>query len=657
MLAIAAAFAAATCVCAPVAAAPSPFGYDDVYAVVSLSAPQFAPDGSQVAVIVRTADRDGDRWQRRLDLVDVADGAHRTLVSADEGPSSPRWSPSGDQLAYLAGSTVRFRFAAGGAEVRASPEAMKVAQFAWFPDGTALLCVAPETPPPASGDARYLDAYQVGNEPALARGTPPPARLWLVPLGGGEPRRLGIAAGSVAWGDAESTLSFSPDGATLTYLWTPTAVSNDAVHAQVRRIDLRTGEDLPVAGAQDSVRDPLLSPDGAAIAYVRSAGDAQLHPAQAFVAPVAGGASRDVSGRVDRTVRDVAWIPGTRALAFTAHDGTASALFRTDEHGAPRRVDLGARSIASGLDGAFARDGTLAFIGSDGTTPDELYVARPGAAPRRLTAYNAALATRALATTERVVFRTALGVRADAVLTKPAGFRAGTTYPLVLVLHGGPTSTSTETFDELDQLLAARGWLVLEPNYRGSDNAGARYQGAVGGDKLRGPSDDIDAAIAAVRARGIVDGSRLAVSGWSYGAGLTLAMIERRHDWRAAVAGAAVTDIAADYATADDIAADRALAGGSPLVGPTRAAAAAMSPINDVARVRTPLLLMTCRGDFRVSPVGVYEFYHALRDLGRPVELVAYPIDGHFPSDPVRRTDVYRRWVEYIGRAFESDRR
>ncbi|HTD36182.1 MAG TPA: prolyl oligopeptidase family serine peptidase, partial [Candidatus Limnocylindrales bacterium] len=187
---------------------------------------------------------------------------------------------------------------------------------------------------------------------------------------------------------------------------------------------------------------------------------------------------------------------------------------------------------------------------------------------------------------------------------------------------------------------------------RGSNNLGERYQRAVGGDKLRGPGEDIDAALAAVRKLGIVDERRMAVSGWSYGAGLTLWMIEHRHDWRAAVAGAAVTDIAADYATADDIAADRALVGGSPLVGPYRARAAAMSPITYADRVRTPLLLMTCRGDTRVSPVGVYQFYHALRDLGRPVQLIAYPVDGHFPSDPVRRNDVYRRWIAFIAEGF-----
>ncbi len=467
-----------------------------------------------------------------------------------------------------------------------------------------------------------------------------------------QPRALGPAKGTVTWGDAESTLSFSPDGTTLAYLWAPDAVANDAVAARIRLVDLATGRDRAFDAPSGHVRDPLYSPDGTHFAYARSDGDSQVHPTEAFVAPAAGGAARAISRPVDRSVHDLGWEPHTSALDFTANDGTGTVLYRSVDGGPARRVSLGGLDIASGLDGAFAANGSFAFVGRTGQHADELYVRSPEGSVEPLTADNAALAGLALATDARITYRTTLGVRGDAVLTRPAGFRPGVRYPLVVVLHGGPTSASIESFDQLAELMAARGWLVLEPNYRGSDNLGARYQGAIAGDKLRGPGDDIDAAIAAVRRLGIVDDSRLAVSGWSYGAGLALWMIEHRHDWRAAVAGAAVADIAADYATADDIAADRALLGGSPLVGARRGAGAAMSPITYVDRVRTPLLLMTCRGDSRVSPVGVYEFYHALRDLGRPVQLVAYPIDGHFPSDPVRRVDVYRRWIDFIAQRF-----
>jgi dipeptidyl aminopeptidase/acylaminoacyl peptidase len=648
MLALAGALlAATTCVAA---AAPAPFGYDDVYRVVSLSSPQLSPDGTRVLVVVRTPDRERNRFTRRLDVVDVAAGTRRSLGLGAESFSSPRWSRNG-AIAYLSRSGVWLAGAGGEPARRVTDPALDVVQFAWRPDGEAIAFAAIDAAPAKSGDGRYLDAYEVGNDAALAPGPQRPAHLYVQPLDGAA-RMLAPRTGSVASGDAESTLSWSPDGATVAYVHVPTNVANDAVAARVRLVDVASGRDRVIAGPTSEQRDPLFSPDGTRLAYAYSDGPDQLNPVELFVTTPAGGAARNVSRAVDRALRDAAWQPGSSTLWFTVASGTKHLLYRSAAGGAPRRAELGALSISSGLDGAIAAGGSVAFVAQTSQRPDELYVLPPSGAPRRLTSYNDGIAALALATTSRITYRTSAGVDGDAVLTKPAGFRAGTKYPLVIVLHGGPTSSSTETFDPLDQLLAARGWLVLEPNYRGSNNLGARYQRAVGGDKLRGPGSDIDAALAAVRKVGIVDDARLAVSGWSYGAGLTLWMIAHRHDWRAAVAGAAVTDIAADYATADDIDADRTLAGGSPLVGPFRAKAAAMSPIAYAARVRTPLLLMTCRGDTRVSPVGTYEFFHALRDLGRDVRLVAYPIDGHFPSDPVRRTDVYRRWVGFIAERF-----
>jgi dipeptidyl aminopeptidase/acylaminoacyl peptidase len=633
---------------------PGPFTQDDVYRVVSLSAPQISPDGARVLVVARTADRENDRWARRLDVVDVATGKRHTLPLATDNISSPRWSPGGDRIAYLSGGAVWIAGTDGENPRRVTAAAHDVVQFAWRPDGNALAFVAIDGAPQRSGDARYLDAYEVGNDAALADGPRRLAHLWFQPLDGGAARALGPRTGSVTSGDAESTLSWSPDGATIAYLHAPTNLANDAVASRVHLADVALGADRALPGPADQEHDPLFSPDGTQLAYAYSSGDDQLNPAELYVTTPQGGAARNVSHAIDRALRDVAWQPGSSSLWFTATSGTRHTLYRSTGAGTPRHVDLGALSIASGLDGAIAKGGSLAFVAQTPQRPDELYLLAPSGAVKRLTDYNDAVAGLALASTQRITYRTSLGIDGDAVLTKPASFRRGLKYPLVVVLHGGPTSASLETFDALAQLMAARGWLVLEPNYRGSNNLGARYQRAVGGDKLRGPGTDVDAALAAVRALGIVDDARLAVSGWSYGAGLALWMTAHRHDWRAAVAGAAVTDIAADYATADDIAADRALVGGSPLVGRYRAAAAAMSPIAYAARVRTPLLLMTCRGDTRVSPVGVYEFYHALRDLGRDVRLVAYPVDGHFPSDPVRRTDVYRRWTAFIAQRFGS---
>jgi dipeptidyl aminopeptidase/acylaminoacyl peptidase len=659
--AFAAAAVLAAGTCAPAPAALRAFAYDDVFRIVSVATPQLSPDGKRILAVVTRIDREHDKRVRDLDAIDVASGARRTLAKARAGLSSARWSPRGDRIAFIAdppgkGSDAKPQVFVmggdGGPALRVTDAPEGVEHVVWHPGGSALAYVAVDPKPKATGDARFVDAYHVGNDPALAHGAARPARVWLQPLPAGKPRLLTRGGGSVTYGEGESTLSFSPDGATLAYLHAPTAVLNDADDATSRLIDVASSRERPLGASASHEHDPLFAPDGAHVAYLHSDGDNQVHPTHAYVTGPQGGPGTAVSASVDRAVRDIGWEPGGRVLDFTVADGTAYVLYRAPVGGTPQRVDLGGISVMSGLDGALGNDGALAFVGSATQHPDEIYYAAPHAAPRRLTHYNDAVASLALGASERVTFASTAGVDGDAVLVTPPGFSAGRTYPLVIVIHGGPTSASTETFSTRAQLMAARGWLVLQPNYRGSTNRGERYQRAIHVDTVDGPGKDVRAALDAVKARGGVDASRVAVSGWSYGGVMTTWLITHYHDWRVAVAGAPVTDNLADYATADDINADRELFRGSPWLGDNRADYVAQSPITYVKDVTTPVLLMTDRGDQRVSPVSAYEFYHALRDLGKPVDLVVYPVDGHFPSDPVRSADVNRRWVDYIAEHF-----
>jgi dipeptidyl aminopeptidase/acylaminoacyl peptidase len=645
----------------PAPAAPRTFAYDDVFRIVSLGSPQLSPDGTRILVVVTRIDRAHDKRVRDLDVIGVASGARRTLAKSRAGLGSARWSPHGDRIAFVADAPTKGKDtqaqvfvmpAAGGNAVRATAAPEGVEQFAWRPDGKSLAYVAIDPKPAATGDARFVDAYRVGNDPALAHGAARPAHVWLQPLGRGSARLLTSSAGSVTYGEGESTLSFSPDGTTLAYLHAPTAVLNDADEATSRLIDVATGRESPLGASTSHEHDPLFSPDGTHIAYLHSDGDNQVHPTHAYVTGPRGGPGIAVSPPVDRAVRDIGWEPGGRVLDFTVADGTAYVLYRAPLGGTPQRIDLGGISVTSGLDGALGKDGALAFVGSTTQHPDEIYYAAPGRAPRRLTHDNDPVASLALGASERITYPTTVGVDGDAVLITPPGFAPGRTYPLVVLIHGGPTSASTETFSTRAQLMAAHGWLVLQPNYRGSTNRGERYQHAIYVDTVEGPGKDIRAALDAVKARGIVDTTRVAVSGWSYGGVMTTWMITHYHDWRVAVAGAPVTDNLADYATADDINADRELFRGSPWLGDNRSDYVAQSSITYVKDVTTPVLLMTDRGDQRVSPVSAYEFYHALRDLGKPVDMVVYPVDGHFPSDPVRSADVNRRWVDYIAEHF-----
>jgi dipeptidyl aminopeptidase/acylaminoacyl peptidase len=160
------------------------------------------------------------------------------------------------------------------------------------------------------------------------------------------------------------------------------------------------------------------------------------------------------------------------------------------------------------------------------------------------------------------------------------------------------------------------------------------------------------AGIEVLKKRGFVDTSRMAVSGWSYGGFMTTWLIGHYQGWKAAVAGAAVTDWMDQYNIGDSNVSRAGQFGGSPWVGEFEKAYREQSPITNAPKIKTPTLILSTTGDVRVPITQSYKLYHALRDNGVPVQFIAYPVAGHSPADPVRQQDVSRRWIEWIEKHF-----
>lgn len=144
------------------------------------------------------------------------------------------------------------------------------------------------------------------------------------------------------------------------------------------------------------------------------------------------------------------------------------------------------------------------------------------------------------------------------------------------------------------------------------------------------------------------DATRIGVSGWSYGGYMTTWLIGHYHFWKTAVAGAPVTNLIDEYALGDNGVQWRYVFGGSPYVAKGMPKYRAQSPVTSAWNVTTPTLLLHDTRDARVPITQSYEFYRALKDRGTTVQFFAYPVAGHFPGDPVRGRDVYRRWSGWL---------
>jgi dipeptidyl aminopeptidase/acylaminoacyl peptidase len=650
----------ALCVQAGGAAAPRTIAENDVQRIVSLGSPVVAPDGKTAVIEVTRVSWNDDRRKSELVSVNLATGAQRVLTYDRKGLADPAFSPDGTRLAFIAdegsGDDAKsqvFVMPLDGGDAQPITRAKTgVDQFAWRPDGKAIAYAASDAMPERKGPDRFRDSFVFTTQPITAREPAMPSHLYLVDASGGTAEQLTFGKQSVASGEAESTLSWSPDGRTIAFTIAPDAILNDESYSHVVLLDVSTRHLRSLTAHTAWETNPLFSPDGKHIAYLYSNGDNQVNLTQLYVTTPSGGAGTAISAPLDRDVYDFAWTPDSSSLLFRVPDHTQLALFRAPISGAPQHVDTGELVPSSDLQHAIMPDGAFAFTATSTKQPQELFVRSASGEVRRLTNFNAAIARLDLGGSETITYRTSTGVQGDAVLFTPPNFSASRKYPLVVYIHGGPTSSSARTFDFYSQVMAARGWLVLRPNYRGSNNLGIKYQRAVLYDPGEGPGRDIIAALNAVRARGIVDDSRLAVSGWSYGGIMTAWMISKYHIWKAAISGASVNDWRTDYGVADDSLADIDLFHGSPYVGNNAEEWRKASAITYAADVTTPVLILSDVGDNRDPFATSSMYWRALRDNHKDATLRVWPVNGHFPRDPVRSADVYHYWIDYIAQHF-----
>jgi dipeptidyl aminopeptidase/acylaminoacyl peptidase len=644
---------------------------DDLGRIVRVSDPQISPDGKAVVIVVARANYDENRYDGDLVLVDIAGGNQHVLTSDRRNLSQARFAPNGDRLAFLSnvslvsGQQPRpqiFVMAVSGGEPHRITSATKgVQQFAWSPDGRTIAYATEDEAEKKTGPERFNDSFEVGNDDFLIQSQALPTHAWLVPSNGGEARRLTSGTWSLPInhppGAPASPLAWSPDGKSVALVRMATPHSGDARDSVVQVIDVTTGRMRAVTGRDRLEAQPTFSPEGSLIAYWQPRDGDSGNLNEIHVAPSTGGAGKSITRTIDRHMARSIWMPDGKSLLVGANDGTRVSLWQQPIDGPARKLDLGNISPSSSfwVDVAVGKNGAIAFIATDPLRPAELYyMASPASTPKRLTNFNAEVAGLALGRTEVISWQSESFTH-NGIVTYPPDFSSNQKYPLVLVIHGGPTAASLETFSSQAQLMAAKGWVVFQPNYRGSDQLGNVYQRAIINDAGAGPGRDVMAGVEALKRRGFVDATRIAVSGWSNGGYMTTWLIGNYQGWRVAVAGAPVTDWIDQYNLGDANVRRGTAFGGSPWTDAKRMQAYIdQSPIAYASKMRTPTLVMTNTQDFRVTPTQSFKLYHALKDNGVPTKFVAYPIYGHNAQDPVRQRDVQRRWMEWIEQYFRE---
>jgi dipeptidyl aminopeptidase/acylaminoacyl peptidase len=625
----------------------------------------FSPAGDAVAFTVwRAVTAETESESRGALHVAGLDGSgDRALTPPGLAARGPRWSPDGLSLAFRSDDSgndqVWLVAADGGEPRRLTDAAAPVRAFRWLPDGRSLLYVAGSGPSAARlaadrthDDARVFDAeidnWRLWRLELADAAAAPHAGVALTP-----PTLHVVADIELSFGFMLSGFDVAPDGRSVVFTHLPTARVNDWPRADLSRLDLASGEIRPLAVSSRTEGAPRFSPDGREIAFVASDDAPNFSFAgRVHVVAAAGGVARPLALTADERPQLVGWSADGRELYVAEARGTVHRLSALPvDGGAPRDLDDGGRVLwHPTLDPARR---TVAFVGE---RPDEApqVFATPLAnwAPRQLSRLPAPLPRQALARTELVLWPGA-GFEIEGLLTYPLGYEPGRRYPLLLVIHGGPTwqflADYLATPDAYPlAAFAASGFAVLRANPRGSSGRGRDFRYAVRGDWGGEDFRDLMAGVDHVVALGVADPERLGVMGWSYGGFMTNWIVSQTSRFKAASSGAGIANFTSFTGTSDILDFLPDYFGGPPWQQPE--IFLARSPLFQIAGATTPTLLQHGEIDRRVPLGQSHEFHQALKRLGVETELVIYPRQEHGIDEPKLLLDAARRNLDWFTR-------
>ena len=626
---------------------------EDVLDLRVVSDVQLAPGGDRVAFVLADGFKPHDEpAQSRVWLVDVANGCARPFTAGPRSDREPRWAPDGGQLAFTSdriekGKHQLFVIDVAAGEARRVVETpTKVSQPAWSPDGRSIAFIATE--PPTDAEKKRKDDH---DDADVADAAPKFDRLYVSDVAASTFRQVTDGPHHV-W-----EYDWSPDGSRFVLLTAPRPTDDGWFDSELSIVSAGGGEPQRLVRTGKQFAVPRWSPDGRHVAFISCTwSDPGLVGGDVLVADVASGAVRNLTEGRPLSASWLEWKKDGSGLVFLAHESGNVGLNEIDLAGrAIRQWWLEPFTCAERSQPRFSTDSRGELFGvarEDASRPRDIWTYSRRDDWRQLTNLHAGFSQIQLSPVSDARWQSRDHRTIHGHVIRPADPALKPPFPLVVQVHGGPANIWPHrlfaTWHDWGQLLAARGYAVFLPNFRGSFGWGTEFTEANLGDMGGGDFQDIMTGVDHLVASGVADPARLAICGWSYGGFMTAWAVTQTDRFRAAVMGAGITNWLSFHGNAEIHSWDVLFWRESPFLPEGRYAR--FSPISHVTRAKTPTLIVHGANDCCV-PVGQsQEFYRALSDQSVPTELVLYPREGHAIQEKNHQRDLLVRGLGWLDR-------